>query len=275
MPCAPHQQRCRSTLLSTTDASGRVLRREERGCAVPGVPDVTVTFLSRGRAVTLSEERCGGERCNRPRPPEPLPPPGPPRFCPSCSATDGSCGRPPLALRCPRPGDVCLDVTTRLGGEEPGDDRIRGCGQAGPCRGLLGFESGHSLHMVRCCNSTHCGTEAEPPPSGLQCWACEGPAPHGCRPTALPCRGGLTHCMLADTYGPSGEPWLVRGCASELWCETPVGLEGGQRGGPPRCCQGSFCNRLPGDPPSAAAPPQRGIGLGLLLLLLALTVPHA
>ncbi|XP_072704282.1 urokinase plasminogen activator surface receptor [Ciconia boyciana] len=200
---------------------------------------------------------------------------GPPRAplrCLTCDAADGSCERPLAALPCPRGSDYCLDVITRLPGEM-GVGRLRGCGSAGPCRGLLGLDTGHGRQVaLRCCQRDQCEPEAEPPPSGLRCWGCDGPEPHGCAPQVLPCRGGLTHCALARTYGPSGEPWLVRGCATQAWCETPLGV-GGLRGGAlPHCCRGSLCNRLPGDPPSAASPGP-SVGLGLLLLLL-LAAPH-
>ncbi|XP_063177656.1 ly6/PLAUR domain-containing protein 3 isoform X2 [Chroicocephalus ridibundus] len=75
----------------------------------------------------------------------------------------------------------------------------------GPCRALLGLESGNGTRgrhvTVRCCRGGSCPREPDPPPSGLRCWGCDGPEPHGCDPQVLLCRGGLTHCVLARTYG--------------------------------------------------------------------------
>ncbi|XP_054035517.1 forkhead box protein L2-like [Dryobates pubescens] len=36
---------------------------------------------------------------------------------------------------------------------------------------------------------------------------------------------------------------------------------------PPTCCQGSFCNRLPGDPPAPSSAPRLPPGCRQLLLL--------
>ncbi|XP_074875069.1 urokinase plasminogen activator surface receptor isoform X1 [Buteo buteo] len=276
IPCPSPLDVCRRTTL-TTLTGGRVLRQEEGGCDLAGPPDVVVvTFRSHGEVVTLREERCrgGGDGdCPAPAAPPRSPPAARPLLCPTCDASDGSCHAPLAALPCPRPTDYCLDVITR-GPGEVGEGRIRGCGRAGACRGLLALDSGRGRRVaLSCCQSDQCEPGEEPPPVGLRCWACEGPEPH-CAPQVLPCGGGRSRCALARTYGPSGEPWLVRGCATPAWCETPLGV-GGLRGGAlPHCCRGSLCNRLPGDPPPpSAAPPGASSAFGLLLLLL-LAAPH-
>ncbi|XP_074875070.1 urokinase plasminogen activator surface receptor isoform X2 [Buteo buteo] len=235
IPCPSPLDVCRRTTL-TTLTGGRVLRQEEGGCDLAGPPDVVVvTFRSHGEVVTLREERCrgGGDGdCPAPAAPPRSPPAARPLLCPTCDASDGSCHAPLAALPCPRPTDYCLDVITR-GPGEVGEGRIRGCGRAGACRGLLALDSGRGRRVaLSCCQSDQC----EP--------------------------------------GPSGEPWLVRGCATPAWCETPLGV-GGLRGGAlPHCCRGSLCNRLPGDPPPpSAAPPGASSAFGLLLLLL-LAAPH-
>ncbi|XP_061228040.1 urokinase plasminogen activator surface receptor [Neopsephotus bourkii] len=277
--CPSPNATCRRTTL-TTWRGGLELRREEGGCDVSGPPDVVITFRSHGEVVTLREER---------RPAPPGPPPGSPvphrpLLCVSCDGSDGSCERPLLGLRCPRAGDACVELSEGEGlrGEGPkgggakggrsqreGEGLLRGCGSAGPCREPLALETGGGRQVaLKCCWSDGCEPEPDPAPSGLRCWACDGPEPHGCTPQVLTCGGGRTQCVTAQTYGPSGEPWLVLGCATPSWCQRPLGL-GGLRGGAlPQCCGGALCNSAPWrSGGSAAAPlPHSGLLVGLLLL---------
>ncbi|XP_064360573.1 urokinase plasminogen activator surface receptor [Dromaius novaehollandiae] len=306
--CAAHESRCRATLLTTVDEPPRApreLRREERGCApapagdVSGNVSASVTFRSRGQLVTLQELLCAGDLCNGGPAPRPRAHPSAALECFTCDDGDdgddgdGSCSGPALGrLRCPDPRDRCLALTLRLGpggltrtpGPAGGLTRtpgpagggrlaqaLRGCGRLGPCRGLLGLDTGQSLRLARCCEGSGCNGQPEEPgaPNGAWCLGCEGPAPHGCAPRPLACRGALTHCALVwGTHDASGDAWALRGCATQAWCEAGAPLGLGGLLGPPRCCQGPLCNRLPGDPPDAgaprAAPPP---ALGLLLLL--------
>ncbi|XP_032940321.1 urokinase plasminogen activator surface receptor [Catharus ustulatus] len=225
-PCPSPHAVCRRTTL-TTLRGGRHFRRELTGCDVTGPPEVVLHFRSHGELVTLREERWGEGPGGSPAPSPAPPPAGDERgaaLCPTCDSSDGSCLGPSPLLPCPHPGDRCIDVTAR-GPRGVGEGRLRGCGRAGPCRGLLGFDSGGRGVEMKCCESAQCGLET-PPPSGLRCWGCDGPSPTGCAPRALPCGGGRTRCVLARSLGPSGEPWLIRGCATPEWCETPVGLGG-------------------------------------------------
>ncbi|XP_074423041.1 uncharacterized protein LOC141734776 [Larus michahellis] len=160
----------------------------------------------------------GGQQQEGCDPPGPSPAPqGPALLCPTCDDSDGSCRGPPAALPCPRPTDRCLWLSTRPPGQARAQE-LRGCGRVGACRALLGLESGNGTRgrhvTVRCCGGGSCPREPDPPPSGLRCWGCDGPEPHGCDPQVLLCRGGLP---TVGARRPSGEPWLVRGCASPDW----------------------------------------------------------
>lgn len=178
----------------------------------------------------------------QPRPPLPVPPLCAPRV------RTARAPPPPSPRSAAPPPDVCLQLRAGVGdGAPPGDSELWGCGRVGEgrCRGLLEAESDGGVRGARCCDG---GCAEDPPAVGLRCWSCEGPAPH-CRPTALRCRPGLNRCVTANTYDPVGSPWIFRGCASPQWCGAPVGLWGGIRGAPPKCCGTPFCNGLPGDPP--------------------------
>ncbi|XP_033929419.1 urokinase plasminogen activator surface receptor [Melopsittacus undulatus] len=252
---------CRRTTL-TTWRDGRELRREEGGCDVIAAPDVVITFRSHGEVVTLREERSPAHL-----PESPLAPPPPvlgrPLLCVTCDASDGSCERPLQELSCPRPQDACVEIK--------GEGLLRGCGHVGSCQEPIALETGGGREVaLRCCYGDLCEPEPDPPPSGLRCWACDGPEPDGCDPQVLTCGGGRTQCVTARTYGPMGQPWLVLGCATPSWCRHPLGL-GGLRGGSlPHCCGGSLCNSPPwrrSPPESSSAPlPHSGLVVGLLLL---------
>ncbi|XP_053908573.1 urokinase plasminogen activator surface receptor-like isoform X2 [Cuculus canorus] len=213
---------CWRTSLSTARA-GRVLRRElGGGCAVPGAPDVLITFRSHGEEVTLWE---GTETPGPPEPPNngtrgPAPPPP---FCPTCDSTDGSCERPSPSLRCPRPHDACLDVITRApdGGEEV---RLRGCGSGGRCAGLFGLETGSDSGRrleLRCCRGGKCERGAV----GLRCLSC-GAEPGGCRGASEDCESGVCGEAWADATWSHGRLSLRwRGCGRGLAGSTARALE--------------------------------------------------
>ncbi|XP_068027004.1 urokinase plasminogen activator surface receptor-like isoform X2 [Melanerpes formicivorus] len=100
LPCSFPNATCRRTSLSQR-RGGAVLVQEEGGCDVLGPPDLTLTFRSHGALLTLSERRGAGEEQGETAP-EPRQG-GRPLRCLSCDASDGSCGRPLLALPLPPP----------------------------------------------------------------------------------------------------------------------------------------------------------------------------
>ncbi|XP_074389933.1 urokinase plasminogen activator surface receptor-like, partial [Zonotrichia albicollis] len=210
--CPSPRAACRRTTL-TSLRDGLEFRREESGCDVTGPPDVVITFRSRGEIVTLREERWGagpeGGHAPEPAPTPPTNGSGPaPLLCPTC---DGFCPAPLPALPCPRPQDRCIDVISRGPNGEGEGHRLRGCGQAGPCRGLLAFDSGRGRRgALTCCETGEC--EPEPgPPSGLSCWGYDGPAPSAGHapsegPAPLRCGWGRGRCFTAWGRGS----WSLR-----------------------------------------------------------------
>ncbi|KAM4751883.1 urokinase plasminogen activator surface receptor [Cyanocitta cristata] len=235
---SPHAV-CRRTTLRTL-RDGRELWREEGGCDVTGPPDVVITFRSHGELVTLREERWGGggggaaaPRPQRHRVTRRAPPAVPHlrQLRRLLRAPPGGAALPPPPR--PLPGAEREGPGRRGGGAAPG--LWLGRALPGPPRLRLRQRP-----------------PEDPPPSGLRCWGCDGRDPSGCDPQVVPCGAGLTHCGLAWTYGPSGEPWLVRGCATPAWCETPVGL-GGLRGGS-RGARGGSCGARGGSCGAALLP---------------------
>ncbi|XP_061875719.1 basic proline-rich protein-like [Colius striatus] len=242
--CPSPTATCRTATLSVlTAGGGRVQRALGRGCDVSGAPPVVVTFVSHGELVTLRDGPPG-----TPETP-PGPPPGP-ALCPTCDSADGSCGRRPLAaLRCPPPRRPLPGA---------GDEgRVRGCGSAGRCSGLVALDTAGGRRVtLRCCHPEQCREEPEPEPSGLSCWSSDGP--EGSAGRSLRCGGGRQLCASAWISGPSDEPWLLRGCATPSWCETPLGVGGAAGGGAAAALlQQLLVQPAARRPPGAAPRPRR------------------
>ncbi|XP_060114059.1 urokinase plasminogen activator surface receptor-like [Heteronotia binoei] len=260
--CPEHQDRCRTTVMTTLTRSG-LSTYYDKDCDVSGKANNSVSYLSSNQVVFLAEEHCERELCNehapnvldvllaRGRSPKLM-------QCYSCSSADGSCFNSSLPqMRCSRPGEQCVDITSFAVPEEFSLDEfhIKGCGQLTHCQVPLGFQNQHSFHLIKCCNSSLCNKETQDyrayplPLNGVTCYSCEGNFSHGCAPediTQEQCRGFMTQCLEASGIdGVSGQSSIVKGCASSSWCNSPYTSIYKNLGAlHTRCCTGKLCNSM-------------------------------
>ncbi|XP_015272931.1 PREDICTED: urokinase plasminogen activator surface receptor-like [Gekko japonicus] len=258
--CPEHQDRCRTTVMTTLTRSG-ISTYYHKDCDVSGKANNSVSYLSHNQVVFLAEEHCESELCNehapnvldvllaRGRPPNL-------KQCYSCSSADESCFNSTLAqMRCSRPGEQCVDITSFTVPEEFSQDElhIKGCGQLSHCQETLGFHNQDSFYLIKCCNSSLCNKETQDykasplPLNGATCYSCEGNFSHGCAPgdiTQEQCRGPMSQCLEASGIdGVSGQSSIVKGCASSSWCNSPYTSIYKNLGAPyTRCCTGKLCN---------------------------------
>uniref|UniRef100_A0A670INU5 UPAR/Ly6 domain-containing protein n=1 Tax=Podarcis muralis TaxID=64176 RepID=A0A670INU5_PODMU len=144
-----------------------------------------------------------------------------PLHCYSCSSADQTCyNSSHMQMRCARPEEKCIDITSLTVTEEfPRDEqRIKGCGSLTHCQEPLGFHNHNSFHLIKCCDSSQCNDDTQgkipgdtpPQPNGVTCFSCEGNSTHGCSPddiTKVQCRGVMTQCLEAS--GIHGEYHLL------------------------------------------------------------------
>ncbi|XP_077196958.1 urokinase plasminogen activator surface receptor-like [Paroedura picta] len=259
--CPEHQDRCRTTVMTTLTRSG-ISTYYNKDCDVSGKANNSVSYLSNNQVVFLAEEHCERELCNEHTPyvldvllarghPPNL------RQCYSCGSADQSCSNLTLAqMRCSRPGEHCVDITSFTVPEEffPQDElHIKGCAQLSHCWETLGFHNQNSFYLIQCCNSSLCNKETQDykasplPLNGATCYSCEGNFSHGCAPediTQEQCRGPMSQCLEASGIdGVSGQSSIIKGCASPLWCDSPYTAIYKNLGAlHTRCCTGKLCN---------------------------------
>ncbi|XP_020027711.1 urokinase plasminogen activator surface receptor isoform X2 [Castor canadensis] len=253
--CAPGHDLCRTTVLRVWEEELEVV---ERGCAHPEKTNRTLSYRTDSQIISLTENVCAGNLCNRPRPVGrgPVVPLGRYLECSSCTSADKSCERGrEQTLQCRSPREQCLELVTHhsLEGSLSDENHIRGCGILPGCPGPTGFHNNHTFHYLQCCNSTKCNRgpvlELEQlPPNGFQCYSCEGNSTHGCssnKTSLIHCQGPMDQCLEATGTKELQNPsYTVRGCATASWCQgshvadtfrmTQVIVS---------CCSGSGCNR--------------------------------
>ncbi|XP_028598249.2 urokinase plasminogen activator surface receptor-like [Podarcis muralis] len=258
--CEEYQEQC-STTIMTILARSKISSYILKGCDVGGKPNSSISHLSGNQVVFLAEEHCGTDLCNqgvlnvvdmltaRGRPRNPL-------HCYSCSSADQTCyNSSHMQMRCARPEEKCIDITSFTATEEfPGDEqRIKGCGSLTHCQEPLGFHNQNSFHLIKCCNSSQCNDDTQdykdtpPQPNGVTCFSCEGNSTHGCSPddiTKVQCRGVMTQCLEASgIHGSTGQISAVKGCASPSWCDSPYTSVYKNLGAIySHCCTGDLCN---------------------------------
>ncbi|XP_054855580.1 urokinase plasminogen activator surface receptor-like [Eublepharis macularius] len=259
--CQEHQDRCRTTVMTTLTQSG-ISTYFLKGCDVSGKANNSISYLSKNQVVFLAEEHCESQLCNEETPNvlDVLLARGRqhrPMQCYSCGQAEGTCFNSSLAqMRCSRPGEQCVDITsfTMLEEEFSQDaQHIKGCGQLAHCQEPLGFHNQGSFYLIKCCNASLCNKETEDykatplPLNGLTCYSCEGNFSHGCAPndiTQVQCQGSMNQCLEASGIdGISGQSSVVKGCASSSWCDSPYTAIYKNLGAPyTRCCTGELCN---------------------------------
>nr|XP_056702315.1 urokinase plasminogen activator surface receptor-like [Euleptes europaea] len=258
--CQEHQDRCRTTVMTTLTRSG-ISTYYHKDCDMSGKANNSISYLSNNQVVFLAEEHCERELCNehapnvldvllaRGRPPNLL-------HCHSCSSADETCFNTSLAqMRCSRPGEQCVDITSFTAPEEFLQDElhIKGCGELSHCQEPLGFHNRNSFYLITCCDSSLCNKEtrdykASPLPlNGVTCYSCEGNFSQGCAPddiTQVQCQGLMNQCLEASGIdGVSGRSSIVKGCASSSWCDSPYTSIYKNLGAlHTRCCTGKLCN---------------------------------
>ncbi|XP_048357027.1 urokinase plasminogen activator surface receptor-like [Sphaerodactylus townsendi] len=258
--CREHQNRCRTTVMSTLTPQG-LSTYYNKDCDISGKANNSISYLSNNEVVFLAEEHCERELCNEHAPNvlDVLLARGRPKklmHCYSCGSADGSCFNSSLAqMRCSRPGEQCVDITSFSEPEEFSQDEqhIKGCGQLTHCQEPLGFHNGNSFYLIKCCDSSLCNKETQDykasplPLNGVMCYSCEGNFSQGCAPddiTQTRCRGPMNQCLEASGIdGVSGQSLVIKGCASSSWCDSPYTSIYKNLGGLHlRCCTEDLCN---------------------------------
>ncbi|KAJ7304100.1 hypothetical protein JRQ81_011624 [Phrynocephalus forsythii] len=259
--CEEHQEHC-STTIMTVLARPKMSTFYLKGCDVTGKPNNSITYLSGNQVVFLAEEHCGSELCNtgaldvvdvltargfhRPT-----------LDCYSCSSSDKTClnATSLVPIRCARVDESCVDITSFTMPEEfPTDEeRIKGCGQLSHCNEPLGFHNLNSFYLIQCCGSRMCNNDIQDyksnplPLNGITCYSCEGNATHGCSPndvSQIQCQGPMDQCLEASgIHGTSGQSYVLKGCATATWCDSPYTSVYKNVGAVySRCCTGNLCN---------------------------------
>ncbi|XP_036131864.1 urokinase plasminogen activator surface receptor isoform X1 [Molossus molossus] len=252
--CAPGQDLCRTTVLNIWEEDEE-LEVVETGCAHSEKTNRTMSYRTGMKIITLTEIMCGSDLCNRPNPGRtPAFPRSRNRYleCISCASSDLSCERGwDRSLQCRNPREQCLEVVT-LEGSLKNERNLRGCGNLPGCPGPTGFHNNHTLHFLRCCNTTKCnkGPVLELqnlPLNGLQCYSCQGNSTDGCssdKTFLIACRGPMNQCLEATgTEGPGNPYYTVRGCAAPSWCQGLHVAEAFRlHHANVSCCTGNGCN---------------------------------
>nr|XP_020668472.1 urokinase plasminogen activator surface receptor [Pogona vitticeps] len=259
--CEEHQEQC-STTVMTVLARPKISTFYLKGCDVSGKPNNSIMHLSGTQVVFLAEEHCSNELCNMgaPNVVDILTARGlhrPTLDCYSCSSSDKTCFNTTslMPMRCSRPEERCVDITSFTMLEEfPADEqRIKGCGQLSHCEEPLGFHNLNSFYLIKCCSLNRCNDDTQDyksnplPLNGITCYSCEGNATHGCSPnevSRIHCQGPMDQCLEASgIHGASGQSYVLKGCATPAWCDSPYTSVYKNVGAVhSRCCTGDLCN---------------------------------
>ncbi|XP_078511707.1 urokinase plasminogen activator surface receptor-like isoform X1 [Lissotriton helveticus] len=175
--------------------------------------------------------------------------------CLVCNGDPSLCGGQNLpTVRCSAGEAHCVEMSI-AGSLKEGDRTermIKGCGMMTPCGGLAAFSNGeHPVSYsadVKCCNGSECnsGIFAEVDPgdeNGVECHSCLETGKGECslkNMKIMKCLGAMTQCMVIP--GKTSDQTLMRGCATEPFCQglyPDFKLNTRNR---TTCCTGSLCN---------------------------------
>ncbi|XP_069057435.1 urokinase plasminogen activator surface receptor-like isoform X2 [Pleurodeles waltl] len=175
--------------------------------------------------------------------------------CLVCNGEPNLCGGHNLpAVRCSAGEAQCVEmsISGSLKEGERTKRMIKGCGMMTSCGGLAAFSNGeHPVSYsadVKCCNGSECNSggfsEVDPgKENGVECHSCSETGKGECSPKnmkAMKCLGTMTQCMVIQ--GKTSNQTLMRGCATEPFCQglyPDFKLNARNR---TTCCTGSRCN---------------------------------
>nr|XP_033818777.1 urokinase plasminogen activator surface receptor [Geotrypetes seraphini] len=176
--------------------------------------------------------------------------------CFVCNGNPASCNGDQLpTVRCNGEQTQCMEISIEgaLTGNEKKRIMLKGCGNVTSCGGFAAFSNGlqplsYSAAM-RCCKGSSCnsGTFAESEPgkeNGVECYSCTDTKQGGCSPghvKRMKCTGAMTQCL--DITGDTPNQIIMKGCATESFCQEAypdfrIPVKSGTS-----CCSGSLCNQ--------------------------------